>query len=357
MRAIQYYGLGDIRYEDVPEPQPGPGEVKIRVKVNGLCGSDVHEYFDGPMSSTVEPHPLTGHSIPFIMGHEFSGDVVALGEGVTKVMLGDRVAIQPTQSCGICPRCRIGRRHLCTKIAIHGFNCEGGGLADFTVVRQDMVHVLPPSVSYELGALVEPMAVAYRAMKRTQVKPGGLLSIFGAGPIGLGTLLACKRVGIRTIVSDPSLHRRTAAIMLGADHVVDPSKDQVSDVIAELTDGLGADGAIDAAGVSETVDAALANTRPDGRIVVVGMHTQPITIPPMALLTSEVVLTGNGLYHDEFPEVIQAMADGCYSTDGWVSTIDFGRVVEDGLIPLHAQKATKLLVQVDNVQIAGVTGE
>lgn len=343
-----YYGVGDIRYEEVPEPSAGAGEVLLRVAYNGLCGSDVHEYFDGPMSSTTQPHPLTGESIPCILGHEFSGEVVSFGDDVTDLRAGDRVAVQPIQACGTCARCRLGRRHLCKLIAIHGYNRAGGGLSEYTVVNRDMVFPLPDEVSLELGALVEPMAVAYRASTRTRVQPGGIVSVFGAGPIGLGTVLACRSLGIRTVVSDPSLARRSAAEKLGADRVVDPTSEDVDALIRDLTDGLGADGAVEAAGVSATLDSALASTRPDGTIVVVAMHTKPISIPPMALLTSEVMLTGNGLYDQEFPKVIDAMSAGHYPIESWVSSIDFNRVVEDGLVPLRAQKATKLLVRVNS---------
>ena len=147
MRAAVYHGVGDVRVEDVPEPSPGRGEVKIKLAHNGICGSDLHEYYSASTFIPLEPHPQTGVQAPVIMGHEFSGTVAELGEGVTGLEVGQPAALRPTHSCGTCPPCKQGLPNICRILAFHGLSAEGGGLAEYTVVTADQVHPLPEGVS------------------------------------------------------------------------------------------------------------------------------------------------------------------------------------------------------------------
>src|SRR5215510_14188915 len=142
-RALRYHGREDVRLEEVDEPVAGPGDVILRVAYNGICGSDVHEYFDGPIAASREPHPLTGCAMPCILGHELAGEVVEVGPGVDDVSIGALVAVEPIETCGTCAYCRNGHRHLCRKTAFHGYHRAGGGLSDYTAVRRDMVHPMP----------------------------------------------------------------------------------------------------------------------------------------------------------------------------------------------------------------------
>ena len=351
VRAVRYHGRLDVRLDEVPEPTPGPGEVLIRVAYNGLCGSDVHEYFNGPAAITVQPHPLTGCSLPCVLGHEFSGRVVAFGAGVTDLVGDMLVAIEPIQTCGRCPRCTNGARHLCRKIAFHGYNRDGGGLADLTVVPRTMVHVLPNDLTALQGALVEPLAVARRAVRRAGARSGDLVVVHGAGPIGLGALLALRHNDVEAVVVDPSAARRAAALSLGAREVIDPGTDDAAALIRDITDGLGAHAAIDAAGVPSSILSAVSSTRPDGTVVVVAHHHQPLPLRSGHLIFNEVVVTGSLIYDaDDIAWVIDAMQRGSYPLDSWVTTIDLDRVVEDGFETLREQRANKILVRVDESQ-------
>jgi (R,R)-butanediol dehydrogenase / meso-butanediol dehydrogenase / diacetyl reductase len=346
MRALRYHGRQDLRLEEVDEPRPGPGEVALDVLFNGLCGSDVHEYFDGPIYTTEAPHPLTGCARPAILGHELSGQVVELGTGVEDVRVGDLVAVLPLQSCGTCPRCSAGCPHLCRRVALHGYHREGGGLSDRTVVRGDMVHVLPEGVSGRHGALVEPMAVSHRAVRRVGARAGDLVVVHGAGPIGLGALLALRVLDARVGVSDPSPVRREAARRLGAEHTFDPADLDVVEAVRDLTGGVGAAGTVDAAGVPSSLSAAVRATRPDGTVVLVAHHEQPLDLRSWSLISSELRLTGSLLYTpDDYREVIAAMAAGHYPLGAWVEEIELTRVVEDGLERLRRQDANKVLVR------------
>src|SRR5205085_1530397 len=129
MRAALYYGRQDLRLTSVPEPEPGPGEVKLRVLYNGICGSDLLEYFDGPVTTRSTPHPLTGVQNPVIMGHELCGEVVVLGAGIEDLAVGTLVAVEPVETCGRCLYCGLGQYNHCPSLAIHGYNRAGGGRA------------------------------------------------------------------------------------------------------------------------------------------------------------------------------------------------------------------------------------
>ncbi len=329
-------------------PSPGPGEVLIRVAYNGLCGSDVHEYFKGPAATTLEPHPLTGCSIPCVLGHEFSGRIEAVGIAVHDLGIGELVAVEPIETCGVCPRCLSGHQHLCRQIAFHGYNRDGGGLAELTVVPRHMVHVLPTGLTAVHGALLEPMAVSRRAVRRAGAGEGALVVVHGAGPIGLGAVMALRHCGVNVIAVDPSLERRATASALGAQTVIDPASDDVAAAVRDLTDGLGADAAIDAAGVPSSLAAALRSTRPDGTVVLVAHHHQPLALRSGHLIFSEIALTGSSIYDaDDIAWVIEAMQRGAYPLDDWITTIELDRVVEDGFMALRDQRANKVLVRLE----------
>src|SRR5437763_3196889 len=161
MQALRFHAARDLRVERVREPPPpGPGEVLVRPTACGICGTDLHEYVAGPIVTPVEPHPLTGAQNPQILGHEFAGDVVATGGGVTSVREGDRVAIMPLAYCGRCAYCRRGLQQLCATMACVGLSHAWGGLADLATVAEYQVVRLPDSVSYRQAALIHPTAVA-----------------------------------------------------------------------------------------------------------------------------------------------------------------------------------------------------
>ncbi len=190
MRAAVYYGREDLRLQEMPEPEPARDEVKLRVLFNGICGSDLHEYYDGPITTrTSEPHPLTGIRNPVILGHELCGEIVAVGPEVEDLAIGDRIAVEPVETCGQCLYCTSGRYNHCGLLAFHGYNRAGGGLAQYTVVRRSMAHKLPPGMSGQQGALIEPMAIAWRTAERCGLEAGQTAVIHGAGPIGIGVVL------------------------------------------------------------------------------------------------------------------------------------------------------------------------
>jgi (R,R)-butanediol dehydrogenase/meso-butanediol dehydrogenase/diacetyl reductase len=353
MRAAVYHGRQDLRLEEVPEPFAGAGEIKLRVLYNGICGSDLHEYYDGPITTrTTTPHPLTGVKNPVILGHELCGEVVALGEGVEDFEVGDRVAVEPVETCGHCLYCTSGQYNHCGLLAFHGYNRKGGGLAQFTVVRRSMAHKLPRNLTPMQGALIEPMAIAWRTVERCAVESGQTVVVHGGGPIGIGVYWTLRRRGVRVIMSDPSEARRAVLKSLGVERILNPRDGDVVSAIKDLTNGRGADASVDAAGVPAAFQAALHGTAVDGSVVVVAIHTRPLEIGPMDILMSEARITGVALSCNAFPSVIQEMAAGAYPTDGWVETIPFDGLIRNGFERLHRQEGTKILVDIRQSEAA-----
>jgi (R,R)-butanediol dehydrogenase / meso-butanediol dehydrogenase / diacetyl reductase len=347
MRAIRFHGREDVRLDDITEPSPKAGEVKLRVLYNGICGSDLHEYYHGPMMTMTKPHPLSAVVNPVVLGHEFSGEVVELGKGVSDLKVGDLIAVEPVETCGTCHWCRAGQYNHCPTPAIHGYSRDGGGLAEYTVVLRSMAHKLPGGVSARHGALVEPMAVSYHAVARANVKPGNTVVVHGGGPIGVGAFLALKALGdIRVVISEPSAERRATLSRLGAEHLLDPGSVNLVEAIRELTGGRGADASIDAAGVPAAFKTALVSTAPMGHLVVVAMHMEPFAFNPIFLLAGEVNITGSKTYCNDYPAVIEMMTRGAFPLEGWVSTIPMEGFIDRGVVPLSRQQATKIMVDV-----------
>jgi (R,R)-butanediol dehydrogenase / meso-butanediol dehydrogenase / diacetyl reductase len=346
VRAAVYYGNRDLRLESVPDPEPGPGAVKLRVLYNGICGSDLHEYYDGPITTRTTPHPLTGVVNPIIMGHELCGEVVALGSGVEDLAMGDLIAVDPLESCGRCIWCQSGQYPHCPLVALHGYNRRGGGLAEYTVVRRSMAHRLHPSLSALQGALIEPLSVAWNTANRCRLESGQVAAIHGAGPIGIGVFLTLLRRGVESIVFDPSPARRAVLEGLGARSVFDPTTCDPITVVRDLTGGAGAHASVDAAGGAIAFRSMLLGTRVNGTAVVVAIHHAPVVIPPFDLLMPEVYLTGVAMSANAFPSVIEEAALGAYPLDGWVETIPFDGLIERGMERLRRQEGLKILVEV-----------
>jgi (R,R)-butanediol dehydrogenase/meso-butanediol dehydrogenase/diacetyl reductase len=350
MKAAVFHGAGDVRVEDVPEPVVRPGTVKIAVSWCGICGTDLHEYHSGPVFVPTEPHPVTGDTLPVVMGHEFSGTVVEIADDVTGLAVGDRVAVEPVLSCGRCPGCRRGLPNLCRDIGFHGISGGGGGLAERTVVPASAVHVLPPDLDDEQGALVEPMAVGFHAGRVAGLTLGDTVLVLGAGPIGLVTLLVARAAGARrVVVSEVSPARRERAGRLGADAVLDPRRTDVVAEVRRLTGDAGADVALDCAGTAETWDTALAATRVTGTVVSVAVWEKPIETDLNRLVLTEQRVTGSVCYAgDDFPTTIALMADGRLPTEHLVTRrIALDDVVAQGFEELlaHRDRQVKILVR------------
>ncbi|MEM1607574.1 MAG: alcohol dehydrogenase catalytic domain-containing protein [Candidatus Bathyarchaeia archaeon] len=268
MKALLRVGRGprEVEVREVDYPKLKPGWVIIAVKACGICGSDVHMFLsEWPMG------PSGDGSTSFIFGHEFSGEVVEVGEGVKTFAKGDRVVCMPKMSCGKCYYCRSGLSHLCPNEPL-----LNGGMAEYVAVPEANLLKLPENVSYEEGALVEPLAVSYAAVYKTsQILPGQSAVIVGPGPIGLLTLMCVKlanpQLAIITGTSEDKM-RLEIAEKIGADVTIDVTKKDVVKVVEELTNKLGVDVVYECAGAG-LLDQAIDLLKAGGELVAIGHPT------------------------------------------------------------------------------------
>ncbi len=298
MRALRFHAAYDLRIEDVPEPPtPGPGEVVVRVATCGICGTDLHEYVVGPIVTPVEPHPLTGAQNPQILGHEFSGDVVAVGSDVTRVAEGDRVAIMPLAYCGHCPYCQRGLQHLCVTMACVGLSHAWGGMAEFATVAEYQIVLLPDAVTYQQGALIEPTAVAAYGVERAGVSPGDRVLVTGAGPIGALAALCARSAGASTVyVSEPNAARRARAEALDVATVLDPTAVDLPEFLREQSNGLGVDVAIECSGHPTGFATAIRSLRRRGTLAQTGLFVGEASVEPMLWALNDLTIVGTWCY-------------------------------------------------------------
>jgi len=298
MRALRFHAARDLRIEELEEPGgPGPTDVVVRVASCGICGTDLHEYVAGPIVTPVEPHPLTGAQNPQILGHEFSGEVVATGSDVASVREGDRVAIMPLAYCGRCAYCRRGLQHLCATMGCVGLSHAWGGMGELASVAEYQVVRLPDAVTYEQGALIEPTAVAAYGVERAGVQPGDRVLVTGAGPIGALAALCAHGAGAATVyVSEPNPARRARAASLGVAVVLDPSEIDVPAFLHDETDGLGVDVAIECSGHPNGFNAAIASLRRRGTLAQTGLFVGEASVEPMLWSLNDLSIIGTWCY-------------------------------------------------------------
>ncbi|MCC7104723.1 MAG: 2,3-butanediol dehydrogenase [Chloroflexi bacterium] len=349
MKAAVWHGPRDVRVEDVPEPgAPGPGMVTVRVAWCGICGSDLQEYLAGPIFIPTRPHRLTGRVPPITLGHEFSGEVVALGEGVEQIVPGDRVTADACWYCGICPWCRRGQYNLCKSLGSTGL-CADGAFARYVVVPAYTVFRLPEGLSYEIAALAEPTAVAVHAVKRGQVQVGDTVCVFGAGPVGLLTLQAARAAGAaRVYVVELADARKQLALALGAESVLDPREGEVVKRLFRLTDGIGVDVSFECIGGAETAPQAIEAARRGGRAVMAGIFHEQTSLHFNRVVMFEKEVVGSIGYAGEFRAALPLLADGRILAEPLITArIALADFVEEGLTRLMSERDRQVKILVN----------
>jgi L-iditol 2-dehydrogenase len=302
MKALVYYGSEDLRLEEIADLKPHPGEALIRVKACGICGSDVHGYLG-----------ITGRRIPpMVMGHEFSGQVVEVGEGVTNIQVGDRAAVYPVVFCGDCEPCRQGNEHLClNKKALGVLECNGA-MAEYVSVPAKLLFKLADHVTYDVGSMMEPLAVSCRGVSHAGDLAGKNVLVVGAGTIGLlATALVKMKNPARIFVSDVIDSRLVIAREMGATRGINPSRDNLTEIIRNETGASGVDVAFEAVGATPTVQQAMASLRDGGKAVWIGNSAKMININMHEIVTKELQVFGSFLYSlQEFGYVAGLLNEG-----------------------------------------------
>src|ERR1043166_4152178 len=294
MRAAVLQGDGKLAIEDVEAPKLEPGELVLRVCDCGICGSDLHAV----------------HSMPpgTIFGHEFAGEVTAVGDGVSGWAVGDRAVSLPYFSCGQCDRCRRGDGMVCMQIRGIGLGAVPGAYAELVRVQPENSLHVPERVSFREAALVEPLAVGLHGVRRSRLQRGETCVILGAGPIGIAALLWARELGAKTVVSDPSPGRRQMAGRLGATAVVDPRKDEPGFVALELG-GESLTTIFECVGAPGLIQSAIMMAPLRAQIVVLGVCMATDEIFPIHGILKELEIDfALGYSKAEFEETLDAVA-------------------------------------------------
>jgi L-iditol 2-dehydrogenase len=307
MRASVLVAANTVVVQERPVPEVPMGEVLVEVASVGVCGSDVHYYREMRAGDFVVDAPL-------ILGHEVSGRIVLVGEGVDPVRIGERVAVEPQRPCHTCSQCLAGRYNLCPNMRFYATPPVDGAFARFVTAPSMFAHTLPDELSDDAGALLEPLSVGIAAMRKAGTVPGDRVLIAGAGPIGIIAAQTARAFGAReVIVSDPVGPRRDRALRYGATSVIDPTAEDIAGL------GLGVDSFIDASGAGPAITAGIRAVRPAGTVVLVGLGNSDLTLPVSVIQDREITVTGIFRYTDTWPLAIHLVASGQVDVESLVT--------------------------------------
>lgn len=302
MKAGVFHEPRHIVVQEVPTPVPGPEDALVKVKSVGICGTDSHYWKTGSVGSFTIREPM-------ILGHEVSGEIAEVGEAVSNLTAGDKVTIEPSAPCGRCRFCKIGRYNLCPQKRFMGDPPTNGAFAEYVAWPADFVFKMPEDMTYDEGAMIEPLAVGLYAVNRARIAPGDVVVIMGAGSVGLMTLQAALAAGAgKIIVTDTDDWRLEKAKSLGATATINARQDILAR-IQDLTRGDYADATIEASGSSEATVQAVKVTRRGGTISLVGVYeTGEFTYPLLDVIMKELTVVGNIDGANVFQRSLELMA-------------------------------------------------
>lgn len=349
MRAAVWHGYKDIRIEDLPVLTPGRGQVCIRVDWAGICGTDRHEY-EGPNFIPVErPHRLTHRVAPLTLGHEFSGRISALGEGVVGWRVGDRVTANGTLSCGQCEACRSGRYNVCQKLGFLGVSTDGA-FADEVVVSAERLFAIPEGVSQRDAVLSEPLACGIHATNLLGDIAGRDVVVLGPGIIGLSAFLAAKAAGAgRVLVTGVGDYRRGFVEGHGGTYV-DTAKADAVEAVERWTDGRLADAVYECIGLQSTLDQAIRMTKPGGRIMVMGVFGKKPAVDMNTLQEAERAILTSQAHVDEIATALKRLQSGQIDASELITrVVTLDTLVADGFEHLiaHGPEHIKVLIHIN----------
>ena len=294
-------------------PSPGPDDVLVAVREVGICGSDIHYYEHGRIGDLVVEDPL-------VLGHESAGEVVDVGENVTRLEPGDRVAIEPGVPCRRCRHCKEGEYHLCEDVRFMATPPHDGAFTEYVSWPEDFAYKLPETVSTTEGALCEPLSVGIHACRRGSVGTGDTVLVTGAGPIGLMVMEAARAAGATDIVLTDVVDEKLAfAREQGADLAVNVAEDDLEAAVDEYTDGVGVDVVVEASGAVSSIESTLDVVCRGATVVLVGLASEA-TVPfdVLEIIDNELDVLGSFRYKNTYPAAIELLADDVVDVEGIV---------------------------------------
>jgi L-iditol 2-dehydrogenase len=311
MKAIVLTGPGKHELQEIPVPKPGPFEVLSKVRAVAICGSDP-EIFAGGLAGFWPPY------YPFIAGHEWAGEVVAIGEGVIDLKPGDRVAGEPHKGCGFCENCKAGRYTLCMNYGKpesghrhYGFISQGA-YAQYAVHANKTLTRMPSNVTFAEGSMCDTAGVSLHGLELTGITPGGFVVVIGPGPIGLLAMRLAKAMGAAKVIMVGRKSRLEAAKRLGADAVVDFEKEEPVEAVRAITGGRGVDEAFESSGAAGTLIQAIRMVKKGGRISLLGVPSDKVqeAIPFKYLVHNEIMIIGSRADPNTMWRVMGMIASG-----------------------------------------------
>ena len=336
MLTAQYTGNRTITVAELEPTPPAAGQVQIRVAYTGLCGTDLH-ILHGNMDARVHT-PLT-------FGHEMSGTIAAVGEGVTGWSLGDAVTVMPLDWDGTCPACLAGNQHICQNLNFIGIDSPGS-LQELWNVPSDVLVALPAGLRLDHAALVEPVAVAVHDVRRSNLQPGQKAVVIGGGPIGVLIASVAREFGGEIVVIELDANRRAQIEALGFT-TLDPRETNQVDWVNEWTGNAGADVVFEVSGAAQAVLGATDLAKVRGTLVVVAIHPVPREINLQRLFWRELSILGARVYQRvDFEKAVELLADGVIPADLLITRIVPLDETQEAFADLEAGRAMKILVAV-----------
>ena len=321
MRTAVLVEPTEFALEDRDRPEPGPDDVLVAIRDVGICGSDVHYYEHGRIGDYVVEDPL-------VLGHESAGEVVEVGENVTGLASGDRVALEPGVPCRRCVHCKSGDYHLCEEVRFMATPPHDGAFTEYVSWPADFAYELPETVSTAEGALCEPLSVGIHACRRGGVETGDTVLIAGAGPIGLLVMEAARAAGATDVIlTDVVDEKLELAADRGADLTVDVSETDPDAAVEEYTGGVGADVVVEASGAEPSIRSTIDLVRRGGTIVLVGLADEAeVPFDVLEVIDNEIDVHGSFRYKNTYSAAIDLLADGEVDIEG---IVDFESGLEE----------------------------
>jgi 2-desacetyl-2-hydroxyethyl bacteriochlorophyllide A dehydrogenase len=334
VRAACYVGERTLTVVETEPRGPGDGEVAIDVAYTGICGTDLH-ILHGDMDARV--------TLPAVLGHEMSGTVAAIGNGVSHRSIGERVTVMPLAPCGHCPACRTGYSHICHNLDFLGIDSPGSMQSTWNV-SQDVLIGLPGALSLEHAALAEPTAVAVHDVRRAQLRAGERALVVGGGPIGLLVACAARARDADVVVVEPAERRRELAQAVGL-QAVDPTAVDVQAFVSDWTDGAGAEVAFEVSGAVAGIETAIQSLGVRGRIVVVAIHAAAPAVNLFRVFWRELTLIGARVYErGDFEEAVNLLEAGTIPAAELITRIEPLETVAAAFAELESGRAMKVLI-------------
>ncbi len=350
MKALVFYGRGDIRYEpDWPDPPaPGQGMVKIATSWAGICGTDLEDYEKGGVIPVDKPHPVSGRMAPLVLGHEYSGRIAEIGPDVKNLKPGQRVAIECVRGCKKCYWCQRHEYALCQNMVSVGQQ-DDGGMAEYFNIPAENCIPLPDGLSEDAAAVAEPLAVMIRAVRKARMQAGELVTIVGAGAIGLCGIAAAKAAGAREVIAIAHGGKRAeVAAEMGANHILDSREEGWRQQYSDITDGMNADVVIDTGGTVPAMQLAVKLTKRGGRCIFASVVDEDIPISGLDILLGEKEIIGSvaHTHEEEYLWAVQYLADGRVNVEPMITgRIYLADALEEGFKKLQKDRnEIKILV-------------